>query len=255
MSEQRSSVVPDPAVGTAADETGGTGVAGAQAAALELLGLAAFVEMGTFGQVAALSVDAPDLPTRHALAAVVCRRVLDREEAALDLAARWGSDPTDLMAPFSGVLDDFDVRTATQAWWEGLLTITIGHGVAQDLCLTLADGLPDTERDAVLAVLYDEERHGVATELVAAAVGADDKLASRLGLWGRRVVGEALSIAQALVIGRPTFARLAELAAERLSSAGEAPAPKPGAAGAAQWLMALLTAEHTRRMDRMGLPA
>ena len=216
-------------------------------ALLALLGLAAYTELGTFGLVASRSVDAPDLATRQVLAGV-SSRVLARQEALLALGAARGVDAVELMAPFDGVLADFDARTTPSSWWEGLLKGTVGYGVAHDLCRTLAHGLPEPDAAAVLAVVGEVERDGEATTLLATAAAANEVLASRLALWGRRVVGEALTLAQSVLTTRPVLAGLAQDAGARLGV-------DIGGAGVQPWLLQRLTAEHTRRMDRMRLAA
>lgn len=213
----------------------------------DLLGLAAYTELATFGLLASRSVDAPDLVTRQTLAEAA-DHALDRQRRLLAIASDRGVHGVELMAPFDGSLADFDARTQPGSWWEGLLKGAIGHGVAADLCATLARGLPDDEAADVLAVVADAERADTTTRLLTAAAARDEVLASRLALWGRRVVGEALTLAQTLLATRP---RLAELAAAA-APAGDA---TPVAGDVPPWLLARLTAEHTRRMDRIGLAA
>ena len=70
---------------------------------------------------------------------------------------------------------------------------------------------------------------------------ADATLAPRLALWGRRLVGESLNVVQHVL------AQHAEIAALLSRSL---PGDEPQAR-----LFARMTAEHTRRMDRLGLPA
>jgi hypothetical protein len=79
----------------------------------------------------------------------------------------------------------------------------------------------------------------------------DGVLSARLALWGRRLVGEALGVVQRLLVQRPALVRLVAL--------GAAKAPAEGAAsetpGTPTKLFGELTAQHTRRMARLGLTA
>lgn len=209
-----------------------------------LVGVAAYVELRTFGLIAAHTTDAPDLAAAQALAGVA-GGVLARQDGLLTLAEARGADRLELMAPFTHVLDDFDARTVPGSWWEGLLKGAVGHGVAHDLCRLLARGLPEEDAGPVLAVLDQDAGDGVATGLLAAAAADDPVLAARLALWGRRVVGEALSLVQTLLDERPALAGLARSAAARAGHAGDLQA----------WALSSLTADHTRRMDRMRLAA
>ncbi len=235
----------DPSIPPSASQTAPDGDDGA-AALLELLGLAAYTELATFGLLASRSVDAPELPARQTLAEAA-EQALGRQRRLLAIGGDHGVPSVDLMAPFDGALADFDARTEPGSWWEGLLKGAVGHGVAADLCTALARGLSDDDAAAVLAVVADATRADAATRLLTEAAGHDDVLASRLALWGRRVVGEALKLTQTLLATRPRLAALARAAAPADGETTNGDVPP--------WLLAQLTAEHTRRMDRIGLAA
>jgi len=210
-----------------------------------LVGLAAYTELAAFGLLAARSVDAPDLPARQTLA-TAAGESLGRQERLLGLtAAPVADDAAAAMAPFDGVLADFDARTTPSGWAEGLLKSVVGLGVARDLCRELAAGLPGGAAGFVAAV-GEPRTDDPATAVLAGAAAADGVLAARLALWGRRVVGEALGLVPVLLAAHPPLAALAARAQE---------AADDGGASAQAWLVSRLTAEHTRRMDRLGLAA
>lgn len=216
---------------------------------LELAGLAAYVRLGLFGLVGGHTVDAPDLESAYRMM-TVATRVAEQQKVLLEMGAAHGVEPVELMQPFVGVLDSFDARTAESTWWEGLLKGIVGHGVSTDLCRMLARGLPAEQGAAVVdALAYDPDQPDRVTSVVREATDADPRLGSRLALWGRRVVGESLSLAQELLATRPGLSELARRAAAASRAPGEAPAD------AVAWVLSELTAEHTRRMDRMGLAA
>jgi hypothetical protein len=218
------------------------------AALIELAGLAAYVRLRLFGLVGGHIIDAPDLDAAHRML-TVASRVGEQQEALLAIGAEHGLDPVPLMAPFVGILDSFESRTASSTWWEGLLKGIVGHGVSSDLCRLLARGLPDDDAAAIRdALAYDVDAPERITTVVRAATEADPRLGSRLALWGRRVVGESLSLCQELLVTRPTLGELARQAAAASSESGKH-------ADAIAWAMSELTAEHSRRMDRMGLAA
>jgi hypothetical protein len=238
------------------------GVDPASAPFHELVGFAAFTELAEFGLLAARSVDAPDLATRQTLADGA-DRALGRQRALVALVAAKDAPATEVaaqvMAPFDAVLTEFDTRTRTADWAEGLLIGVVGHGVAQDFCRALAGGVPGARGKDLRAVLGQPSagasQGGVAqADAAVEAIGvltrmaaADDVLASRLALWGRRVVGEALNLVTGLVDSRPLLAGLAADAAREQGV--------DAAAGARSWLVTRLTGEHTRRMDRLRLAA
>jgi hypothetical protein len=212
---------------------------------LDLVGLAAYVHLGLFGLVGEHTWGAPDLAAAQTLVSLA-HRVAHHQEALLAIGGERGVDAVTLMAPYAGILDPFDARTPESSWWEGLLKGVVGHGVSTDLCRLLGRGLPGDGAAAVGAVLADDDS-GSATALVRAAADADPVLASRLALWGRRVVDESLSLAQELIATREPFGKLARAAA---TASGQEPD-----GDATAWVLGELTAEHTRRMDRMGLAA
>ncbi|SKC50995.1 ferritin-like fold-containing protein [Krasilnikoviella flava] len=210
-----------------------------------LVGLAAFTELAAFGLLASRSVDAPDLPVRQTLA-TAAGDALGRQGRLLALVVGPGADgAAEAMAPFDGALTDFDARTTPSTWAEGLLKSVVGLGVAQDLCRELAAGLPDGGAGFAAAV-GEPRTDDPATAVLAAAATADDVLSSRMALWGRRVVGEALGLVPVLLAAHAPLAALASHARE-----GE----PDGGATVQAWLVSRLTAEHTRRMDRLGLAA
>jgi hypothetical protein len=223
---------------------------GADAAVLDLLGLAAYVELATFGLLASRSVDAPDLAARQTLADAA-GRALHRQQALLALGEERRSTPGELMRPYDGALADFDARTQPGSWWEGLLKGAVGHAVAADLCTTLARGLPDPDAAVVGAVLEDATRADAVMALLTEAASRDEVLGSRLALWGRRVAGEALSLVQTILVRRPSLAALARAADHTVVE----PTAEPRRSDVPVWLLSHLTAEHTRRMDRIGLAA
>ncbi|MCA5892482.1 ferritin-like domain-containing protein [Isoptericola sp. NEAU-Y5] len=240
MNERHGTADPGPTTGE-----GGAGL-------VALAGLAAYTELAAFGLLASRSVDAPDLGTRQALA-TAAGRALHRQRGLLDLAAVHGVEPASVMAPFDGVLADFDARTTPGNWHEGLLKGVVGHGVAEDFCRLLAAGLAQDQVDALRSAVALDAEVPDASEVLTAAAAADAVLASRLGLWGRRVVGEALGLVPTLLTAHPELSALAARARAAVERDGGA---LPGDDGGLQsWFMARLTAEHTRRMDRMHLAA
>ncbi|GMA88479.1 hypothetical protein GCM10025868_37290 [Angustibacter aerolatus] len=94
-------------------------------------------------------------------------------------------------------------------------------------------------------VLQDMGQADFAVQAVRAAVERDPSVAGRLALWGRRLVGEALSQAQRVAAERDALSSLLIGSATRrgadLAEIGR--------------MFARLTEEHTRRMGRLGMSA
>ncbi|PQM44566.1 hypothetical protein C1Y40_05274 [Mycobacterium talmoniae] len=69
----------------------------------------------------------------------------------------------------------------------------VGDALAADFYLEIADGLPDEAADVVRAVLSET---GHSQFVVAEVRAATAKQRSRLALWSRRLLGEAITQAQ-----------------------------------------------------------
>src|SRR5699024_9228100 len=103
-------------------------------------------------------------------------------------------------------LDSWQKRTAPQSWLESLVKTYVGDGIANDFYRKVA-GLADEETaDLVNSVLAETGRAEFVADTVRAALEEDPKLAGRLSLWARRLVGEALSQAPQVAVGRPEVA-------------------------------------------------
>jgi len=226
--------------------------------AIELLGLVAQLELEAFTRLAADSAVAPTLDQRLSVSRFAAESVARRDRCVARIV-ELGGDPVAAMAAYQGVLDDFDARTVPSTWWERLLKAYVGYGVADDFCRLVAAGLDDRSRAVVLDVLDDAEHAELAVSQLAEAGRQDGALVSRLALWGRRLVGEALGVVQGLLASRPALGRLLAKApaATRRRAGGTdatgdaAPATERPGAG----VFGELTAEHTRRMGRLGLTA
>lgn len=218
---------------------------------LTLLGLVGELELIAFSRLAADSALAPSLDQTLRLARFSAGAVA-RLERIFERIRELGGSPQHEVAQFAHVMDDFDARTPSSTWWERLLKAYVGYGVADDFCKAAAAGLDDATCTLVMEVL-DGTSHA---ELVVAELGgasADDAvLNSRLALWGRRLVGEALGVVQSLVQTQPGLARLVAEGAVVEGEAGPDGAQHPDALAR---LFGSLTAEHTHRMNRLGLAA
>jgi hypothetical protein len=213
---------------------------------LTLLGLVAHLELVAFTRLAADSAVAPTLDQRLQLMRFSSGAV-DRLDRIFAHIESLGGSPDLELSRFSHALDDFDARTTPGSWWERLLTAYVGYGVADDFCKAAAAGLDDETRDLVMDVLDGASHAELTVATLAAAAHGDAVLMSRLALWGRRLVGEALGVVQKLLVSQPGLARLA--------LGGDDPGRGPADPEAMTRLFGRLTAEHTRRMGRLGLTA
>jgi len=179
----------------ATDGAGLFGPADPSAAVSDLLGLMACGELMAFERLAHDATLAPSMEDKAELARMAVAEfnhfVLLRARLA-DL----GVDPGAAMAPFVGPLTEFHQRTAAGNWLEGLVKAFVGDGLAADFYREIAEHLDHSTRDLVRGVLDDTGHSAFAVDRVRAAIAADPRVAGPLALWGRRLVGEALTQAQ-----------------------------------------------------------
>ena len=75
----------------------------------------------------------------------------------------------------------------------------MGDALAADFYLEIADGLPDEVADVVREVLSETGHSQFVVAEVRNAVTASARQRSRLALWSRRLLGEAITQAQYVV--------------------------------------------------------
>lgn len=210
--------------------------------ALALLGLAAEFEFEAFVRLAGDAAEAPSYTQRQEIARA-SRHAVEREERLVARIVELGGDPAETMAPFDGIVADFELRTTAGDWWERLLKAYVGYELADDFLRLLARGTDPGTRHLVDQLLDDPTHSDLVVRELSAALADDGVLASRLALWGRRLVGDALGVMQGLVARYPALTRLLDASSEQAV----------GDEDRITRLFALLTAEHTRRMERLGL--
>jgi hypothetical protein len=220
------------------------GEPGYLAAVTDLLGALAYGELRAFSQLAKDSELAPTLRHKSAIALLAAHELRNFTVLSERLSS-LGVEPEDAMEPFVPAVDGFHERTTPSDWLEGIVKAYVGEGIAQDFYREISTYVdPDTQA-LVLQVLEDEGQSDFAVTAVREAIAEDGRLAGRLALWGRRLVGEALTQAQRVGVERDALASILVGAPGR-----------PGADLAELGRMfARLTDEHTRRMERLGLSA
>lgn len=207
-------------------------------AAVDLLGLLAYAELISFFQLSADAELAPTLTDKAALAGLAAAEY-EHFSRLRDRLTRMGIDAETAMRPFTAALDSWHEQTQPQSWLESLVKAYVGDGIAADFYRQLAEHADGETRELVHGVLSEGERAEFVVEKVRSAIGADPTLAGRLALWGRRLVGEALSQARLVAMDRPKLAALV--------AAGEAGADSADSGDVGR-VFARLTDSHSRRL-------
>jgi tRNA-(MS[2]IO[6]A)-hydroxylase (MiaE)-like len=219
--------------------SGSNGAAAEPDGVLDLLGLLAYASLTAFFRLADDASLALVLSDKTALAEMAVAE-FGHYQLLRGRIEDSGADPEAAMQPFVAPVDAFHARTAPSDWLEGLVKAYVGDGIAADFYSAVAQVLEPGTRDLVLAVLADTGHAEFVIARVRAAIEADPRVAGRLALWARRLVGEALGQAQRVAAEREPLARLLVGGdAAQLGNIGR--------------MFARLTDEHAARMAALGL--
>lgn len=201
---------------------------------LRFLAQAAYVQLAVFESLTAALSLAPAASSKESIARAA-ELSLGKHRGIVAELGRLRADAGREMERYAGRIDGFRAATTGADWSERLVGAYVTAGILDDFFRRLATGLSDDEVAARIEAVYAAPS---GSELLQAeimvAIEADDGLASRLAMWGRRLVGDTLLIARSALAlppsGHPDEARLEPVFTE-------------------------LIAAHTRRMDALGLTA
>ncbi len=218
---------------------------GYAAAVVDILGALAYAELSAFSQLAA---DANMAPTHQLKADVSALAVAEflKYEALDERLISLGSSADEAMTPFTAAFDGFHKRTQPSDFLEGLVKAYVGDGIAQDFYREIATFLDPDTRDFVLTVLAARPaKREFIVGAVRSAIDDDPRRGGRLALWGRRLVGEAITQAQGVIVERDA---LSAILVGGIDGVG-ADLAEIGR------MFARITDNHTKRMERLGLSA
>lgn len=211
-----------------------------EAAVGDLLGVLAHGALMASLRMAADAELAPTLRLKAAMAALAFGEYRSHEEVVAHLRDR-GIDPDTAMQPFVVPFAAYHERTRPNDWLEGLVKAYVGEGIAKDFYREMA-GLVDAETMALLSGAVDDRAEAeFIVPLVRTALVTDPRATGRLSLWGRRLMGEALSQAQAVAVDRDALANLLVGSGADLTEVGA--------------MFDRLRERHRERMERLGLSA
>ena len=205
----------------------------------DLLGVMAYGELSAFER---LSSDARYSPTLHDRAVLARIAVIEFQHYELVSAKldAMGLDAEAAMVPFQPSVDHFHERTRPADWFESLMKAYVIDTVSADFYRAVSRDVDSATRALVEQVQADEEATAVLRDRLRAALADDPRLASRLALWARRLLGEALTQAQ-----RVSF--------EHAFVGGLIGADEEQSKELVRELMRELAAKHSRRMTQLGL--
>lgn len=194
----------------------------------------AYLQLLQFQELSALVTEAPALADKQALGRSA-GFALERHELACSFLESRGLDASAQMKRVAAEVDSFATRVVGRDWNERILTVFLTSGILHDFYEAVLPLLDETDRVALEPTIDDEESQQALHEILVAAIDANHGSGDRLAMWGRRLVGDAL-LACRRVVG---------LAETHDAEADEALDP----------IVSELTAEHSRRMNALGLAA
>lgn len=173
----------------------------------DLYAVLAYGEISAFYRLAEDARMARTLRGKVALAAMASAEMSHFETLEAALTAR-GFDVYEAMDPYVRALDDYHASTSPSTWLEALVKAYVGDGIAADFYREIGHSLPREVEDVVEEVLAQTGHSEFVVQEVREAVAASGRDRDRLMLWGRRLLGEAITQAQFVLARREALTDL-----------------------------------------------
>ena len=200
---------------------------------LTFLGKSAYLQLTIFENLGRTLAIAPTTEAKETLSRVAALSLAKHHGLTAEIR-RHGEEPGVVMQPFTAAIDEYQRATQGADWHEELLACHITAGFLDDFFVQLASGLPTDYAGRVAAVLRADSGSALLAEQLRESIDENVQLASRLAMWGRRLVGDTMLVA------RSTLA----LSTNAVSDEARI-----------EPVFTELIAAHTRRMDALGLTA
>lgn len=200
---------------------------------LPFLGLTTYLQLELYEAAATAVAGAPDLKSKEVLARAA-GMTLTKHQKLSDELRRRGREPHLAMMPYTPVIDRYIERIVTPDWHQHVLSIYLVGGLFDGFFAELARGINDPFRAEAIEILLEDAVRTELRELLADEIAVDPPLANRLALWGRRLVGDTLLVSREVL----------SLSEDRTFVASHV-----------EPILTELIADHSRRMDDLGLTA
>ncbi|MDO4899285.1 ferritin-like fold-containing protein [Actinomyces sp.] len=172
---------------------------------ISVIGVTAYTRTIACTRYAKDADKAPEMASRVELLRMSAEAVASFDRLQ-ELAAAAGIDVLTAAAPFVGALGDFDERLRPLDWYERLTKTYLTFGLIRDFVVALAHTVEAPLRDLLTREADTDRLATFAPGQLVPAIDADTQLAARLGLWGRRVVGEEIGTMKRLLVSAPDLA-------------------------------------------------
>jgi hypothetical protein len=204
----------------------------------ELFAVLAYGEISAFYRLAEDARFSPSQRGRVALASMAAAEMSHFETLHTALSER-GVEIYSAMEPYREALDAYHASTTPSTWLEALVKAYVGDGIAADFYCEIADLLEPEVASVVREVLAETGHSEFVVHEVREVIERSPLQKDRLMLWGRRLLGEAITQAQYVLAQREDLAELVILASGDLSNIAA--------------LIDRMQLEHAERMSVLGL--
>lgn len=176
-----------------------SGVSADHPGVTELFTLLAYGEVAAFYRLTEEARMAPNLLGRINMASMAAAE-MNHYELLHDELERRGIDVVPAMTRYAPALENYHRLTTPSTWLEALVKTYVGDALAADFYYVIADVLPAEVAEVVRAVLAETGHSQFVVAEVRAAVTGSQKQRHRLALWSRRLLGEAITQAQYVLV-------------------------------------------------------
>ena len=197
------------------------------------IGQAAYIQLELFENLARAVTTAPNLADKEGVS-VMARVTLKKHHRLIAELRSLDQEPASAMAPFAPAIDAFRIATQGSDWYELLLTSHITAGILDEFFISVSGSLPVNVGPRLAAIIGKNAGADAVVDALRTAIAEDPTRASRLAMWGRRLVGDTLLVARSALRESNAHAPVEE----RIEP-----------------VFTELIAAHTRRMDQLGLTA
>lgn len=211
-----------------------------RSAITDLLGAIAYGEISACERLSEDAGRAPSLGDKVELLQLAHAQFA-KVDPIMDALRDLGADPEEAMAPFQAPIDAFHSYTVPADWWESLVKAYVGDNLVRDFYREFAVHLDPQTRQIIESTLV-EDRSEFVVDRVRAGIEADHLIAGRLALWGRRIMGEALTQTQHVAAERDALSDV--LAGDVIGSLDLASIAE---------IFGRITQLHIERMGKLGL--
>ncbi|MEY4654976.1 MAG: hypothetical protein RL523_375 [Actinomycetota bacterium] len=214
------------------------------------LGQLAYIQLANFEILTAALKYSPNTSYKAELGEAAARS-FDKYRQLSKKLVELGADPAEQMNPFRERIAMFHSNTTGLDWYEIVIKVYLTSGLLDDFYYRLAAGLNDELQQEVEKALRDKAFEKFAKRVLTEAIESDQVLASRLALWGRRLMGDVLLELRAAFDNR----KLANVPKTKKLTVAEENQVNLAAYSKIEPLISELTGSHSSRMEALGLAA